>query len=85
MRSRRILLASILASALVATGCLKDVVKEATQTIGELMTVRNALQKRFGDEVSVNVNSNGHQSSLTVTFINSALNDKTRDERRPHS
>lgn len=81
MLSRRIFLASILAAALLATGCLKEAIKEATANLSELATVRSALVKRFGDEVNVYVNHNGGRSVLTVTFINSPLNDKTRDER----
>ena len=81
MLSRRIFLASILVAALLATGCLKDVVRDATKSVGEMMNVRNALLKKFGDEVNVNVNHNGRHSVMTVTFINSPLNDKTRAER----
>lgn len=81
MLSRRIFLASILASALLATACLKDAVREMTKSVGEMMTVRNELMKKFGEEVNVNITEHQGRSVLTVTFINSALNDKTREER----
>lgn len=81
MLSRRLFLAVILVSAITTAGCLRDAIREATKTVGELMSVRNALMKKFGDEVNVTVTPNGGQSVLTVTFINSALNSKTRDER----
>ncbi|HEY2960771.1 MAG TPA: hypothetical protein VGJ37_00020 [Pyrinomonadaceae bacterium] len=81
MRSSRILLASILVSAVLATGCLKDAVKEVTRTVSELMTVRNQLVKKYGEEVNVNVNAGKGQLVLSVTFINSNLNEKTQPER----
>ena len=77
MRSRRIFLATIVASSLFGTACLRDVGK----TIGELQALRNALTNRFGDEVYVNLNGASQHLALTLTFINSALNDKSLEER----
>ena len=77
MRSRRIFLATIVASSLFGTACLRDVGK----TIGELQALRNALTNRFGDEVYVNLNGASQHLALTLTFINSALNDKSLQER----
>ncbi|HEY8412278.1 MAG TPA: hypothetical protein VIK76_12780 [Pyrinomonadaceae bacterium] len=77
MRSRRIFLATIVASSLFGTACLRDVGK----TIGELQALRNALTNRFGDEVYVNLNGASQHLALTLTFINSALNNKSLEER----
>lgn len=77
MFSRRIFLASALISSLLAAGCIKEVAR----TLGDLIAVRNELIKKFGDEVSVNVNQGRNRLILNVTFINSALNEKTQAER----
>jgi hypothetical protein len=78
MSSRRILLASALISSLLTAGCLKQVAK----TLGDLVAVRNQLVKKFGEEVNVHVNETANFQILTVTFINSALNEKTQPERQ---
>jgi hypothetical protein len=81
MYSRRIILASIVVSALLTAGCLKDAVREVSKGIGELMTVRNELVKKYGEDVFVNVYASGGRKTLSVTFINSVLNDKSQAER----
>lgn len=45
------------------------------------MTVQEALTKKFGDEVNVNVREAEGALVLSVTFINSALNQKTPADR----
>jgi hypothetical protein len=75
-KTSRILLACLLASSLFAAGC-----KEAVKTIGELQVLQAALTKQFGDQVSVNVNHTDKNVILTVSFINSALNEKTALDR----
>jgi hypothetical protein len=74
---RRIFLAAVLLSSLFATGCIKEVAK----TLGEIQTVHAELTKKFGDDVYVNVNENGKSMIVTVSFINSALNEKPQEER----
>jgi len=81
MRSRRIILASILAAALLTAGCLKDAVKEFSKTVGELMTVRTELMKKYGENVFLNVTAGKNVLTLNVTYINSVLNEKTQAER----
>ena len=76
MIPRRIILASIFAVSVVATGCIKD----AAKTLGELHGVRGEINKKFGEDVNVHL-SQGGSLSLTITFINSALNEKTPAER----
>lgn len=76
MLPRRIILAALLAASVFAAGCIK----EAARTLGELQAVNYELTKRFGDDVNVHV-SQGANQVLTVTFINSPLNNKTSEER----
>jgi hypothetical protein len=77
MPPRRIILASVLISSLLATACFKQVAKG----LGEVQSLHAELTKKFGDEVYVNVNQSGKALILTVSFINSPLNDKTQEER----
>ena len=77
MPPRRIILASILISCVLATACIK----EAAKSLGEVQSLHAELTKKFGDEVYVNVNYTDKNVVLTVTFINSALNEKTPEER----
>jgi hypothetical protein len=48
--------------------------------MGELQTFQAALSKKFGDAVHVN-STTGAYETLTITFINSALNDKSPADR----
>lgn len=77
MLPHRIFLAAILLSSLLASACLK----EAAKTIGELQTLQAALTKKFGDEVAINVNQTDKNLVVTVSFINSPLNNKSEEER----
>lgn len=76
MLSRRIILASILAASVLAAGC----VRQAVRTMGELQALNAELAKKFNDQVHVHL-AQGANLTLTITFINSALNDKTVAER----
>ena len=76
MLPRRILLASLLAASVLASGCLKD----AVQSLGELQGIRSEINKKFGEDVNVHL-SQGLSATLTITFINSALNERTLEER----
>lgn len=73
----RKLLALILISSLLTASCLKDAVK----SLGELQALQSKLASKFGDEISVQLNQGANQGMLSVAFINSPLNDKTREER----
>ena len=77
MSSRRKFLALILLPCLLAAGCLKD----AARALGEAQLVYTELTKKFGDQVYVNVNETRGSFVLTVSFINSALNEKSEEER----
>jgi hypothetical protein len=74
--------AFILVSSLLLTACFSGFVS----SVGELVTLRAAIIKEFGDEgVSVNLN-NGE--TLVVTFVNSPLNHKgsqAREQRAQES
>jgi hypothetical protein len=76
MLCRRLLLSLVLISSLLAAGCLK----EAAKRLGNLQALHSELTKKFGDDVHVNLNE-GPQLVLTVTFINSALNAKSPQDR----
>jgi hypothetical protein len=60
----------------LASGCIKD----AAKTLGELQGVRSEINKKFGEDVNVHLGT-GETLTLTITFINSKLNDKTQSER----
>lgn len=77
MLPRRIILASILISCVLATACIK----EAAKSLAEVQSLHAELTKKFGDEVYVNVNYTDKNVVLTVSFINSALNERTAEER----
>jgi hypothetical protein len=73
----RIFLAAVLISSLLTCACIKDVAK----TLGEIQIVHAELTKTFGEEVNVKVNEADRGLVITVSFINSALNQKTPEER----
>lgn len=77
MLPHRIFLAAVLLLSLLATGCFKQV----AQTLGELQTLQAALTKKFGDEVVINVNQTNKNQVVTVSFINSPLNNKSEEDR----
>ncbi|HEX5888489.1 MAG TPA: hypothetical protein VFY61_07285 [Pyrinomonadaceae bacterium] len=74
---QRKLLAAILISSLFTAGCLKDAVK----SFGELQTLQVALTNKFGDEIDVHLSQGVNRGTLSVTFINSPLNDSSRQQR----
>ena len=74
---QRKLLAAILISSLFTAGCLKDAVK----SFGELQTLQVALTNKFGDEINVHLSQGVNRGTLSVTFINSPLNDSSRQQR----
>jgi hypothetical protein len=76
MLPRQTLLAVILAVSVFASGCLKQAVK----TMSDLQAVHDEITKKFGDAVHINLND-GPRLTITVTFFNSPLNDKTREDR----
>jgi len=81
MRSRRIILAMIVVFSLLTAGCLRDVVREIAKDFTDTKNLQGELAKRFGDEVFVSINQAAGRVVLNVTFLNSALNDKTREDR----
>jgi hypothetical protein len=76
MLPHRTLLALILVSALLTAGC-----GEIVQNLGDLITVQNALLKKFGEEVSVNAHGAANGTMIAVWFVNSPLNDDTAEKR----
>lgn len=74
---KRLLPALILISCLLAAACTGATVKR----LGELQTLHSDLTQKFGDQVHVNVNENGGGLVLTVSFVNSGLNEKSPEER----
>ena len=71
------LLAAILISSLLTAGCLKGAVK----TLGELQALQNALTNKFGDETNVHLSEGVNRGMLSVTFINSPLNNGSTQQR----
>ncbi len=70
----------LLTSSLLAYGCSKA--KEVGNTLGSLANVRAELIKKFGEEdVNLRLNTLQNRTSISVTFINSSLNQKTTEER----
>lgn len=74
---RPIILAAILVSSLFTAGCLKDAFKQ----LGELQTLQAALTNKFGGEINVHLSEGVNRGTLSVTFINSPLNDSSRQQR----
>ena len=62
---------------LVTAACTSATVK----TLNQLQQLQGELTKKFGDQVFVNVNETRGSLVLTISFINSALNEKTDEER----
>jgi hypothetical protein len=77
MRSRRIILATVIASSLLTTACLRDVANSLT----EVRRVQQALTKELGEDVFVNIRGELNHRILGVSFINSALNSRSPEER----
>ena len=77
MRSRQEILATLVASTLLTTACLREVARGVT----EYRRVYQALTKEFGEDVLVRINEAGNHGSLDVSFINSALNSRSSEER----
>lgn len=81
MHSRRIILATIVVLSLLTAGCLKDVMRELAKNITQPKAVQGDLSRRFHDNVFVTVNHADGRIALNVTFVNSPLNDKNREDR----
>jgi hypothetical protein len=77
MRSPRIILATLVASSLLTTACLREVAKSLT----EVRRVEQALSKEFRENVLVNIHEEPNDRMLSVSFINSALNSRSPEER----
>ena len=70
----------VLTSCLLAYGC--GTAKDLGKTLGDLAMVRAELIKKFGEEgVNLRVNNFQNRTSISVTFVNSPLNQKTTEER----
>ena len=70
----------VLTSCLLAYGC--DTAKQVGKTLGDLALVRAEIMKKFGEEgVDIRVNTFQNRTSISVTFVNSPLNQKTPEER----
>jgi len=65
---------------LLVFGC--STAKELGKTLGDLEKVRAELVKKFGEEgVNLRVNTFQNLTSISVTYVNSPLNQKTPEER----
>lgn len=70
----------LLTTCLLACGC--SATKDARKTVGDLANVRAELVKKFGEEdVNLYVNKSPNRTTITVTYVNSPLNQKTTDDR----
>jgi hypothetical protein len=71
---------SLVMVCLIASSC--DQAKQVGKTLGSLAQVRGEIIKKFGEDgVDVRVNSAGSYTTISITFINSALNNKPDAER----
>ena len=61
--------------------CLFEGCSGLRKSLGELAIVQSEIAKKFGEEVSVHENSFNSSTTIVVNFINSALNQKSEDER----
>lgn len=76
----RYALCVVLTSCLLAYGC--STAKDVGKTLGALAKARAELIKKFGEEdVNLRANTFDNRTSLSVTFVNSPLNQKTAEER----
>src|SRR5678816_417956 len=74
----------LLISSLLVCGC--STAKDLGKTLGELATVRAELIKKFGEQdVNVRANTFQNQTSISVVYVNSPLNQKTTEERAKRS
>src|SRR5215210_676123 len=70
----------VLTSCLLAYGC--STAKELGKTMGDLAKVRAELIKKFGDQdVNLRVNTFQNQTTISVIYVNSRLNQKATEER----
>ena len=77
---RRYVLWALLTSCLLANGC--RTAKDLGNTLGTLAKVRAELIKKFGEkDVNLRLNTLQNRTSISVTFVNSPLNQKTTAER----
>ena len=71
---------SLVLVCLFANSC--DQAKQVGKTLGSLAQVRGEIIKKFGEDgVDVRVNSAGGDTTISITFINSVLNNKPDAER----
>lgn len=74
----------VLMSSLLVCGC--STARDIGKTLGDLTTVRAELIKKFGEQdVNVRVNTFQNQTSISVVYVNSLLNQKTIEERAKRS
>jgi hypothetical protein len=71
----------IVVLSLLTAGCLNDVVREIAKDLTDTKHIHDELVKRYGEEVYVSINQGAGRVALNVTFTNSPLNDKTREDR----
>ena len=71
------LLAALLFASLFATGCFMDTSREKSN----LPLLHDRLAREFGDQLNVHFAMGVNRGTISVTFINSALNDATDAER----
>ena len=70
----------LLTSCLLASGCNKA--KDLGNTLGALAKVRAEVIQKFGEEgVDLRLNTFQNRTSISVTYVNSPLNQKTTEER----
>lgn len=70
----------LLTSCLFASGC--STAKDLGKTLGTLAQVHAELVKKFGEkDVNLRLNTFQNRTSISVTFVNSPLNQKTAEER----
>ena len=70
----------VLMSCLLVYGC--STAKDLGKTLGDLATVRAELMKKYGEQdVNLRVNTFQNRTTISVTYVNSPLNQKSMEER----
>ena len=66
---------------LCLASCLFQGCSGLRKSLSEIAIVQTEIAKKFGEQVSVHENTFNNSTTLVVDFVNSALNEKSEDER----
>ena len=66
---------------LCLASCLFQGCSGLRKSLGEIAIVQAEIANKFGEQVSVHEKTFNHSTTIVVNFVNSALNEKSEDER----